>query len=110
MVFPTDPQRLPRHPSQLYEAFGEGVLLFMLLWFLERLSVKKGWYRPGLLSGTFLVGYGIVRFLIEFTRQPDAQRVQPVRDARTDDPAPSTSLGPVGAPGPPSKFCGRDAA
>lgn len=73
MVFPTDPQRLPRHPSQLYEAFGEGVLLFTLLWSLERLSVKKGWYRPGLLSGTFLVGYGIVRFLIEFTRQPDAQ-------------------------------------
>ena len=73
MIFPTDPQRLPRHPSQLYEAFCEGILLFPLLWFLERVAVRNGWYRPGLLSGAFLIGYGVVRFLIEFTRQPDAQ-------------------------------------
>src|SRR2546423_10883519 len=73
MIFPTDPQRLPRHPSQLYEAFCEGILLFTLLWFLERVAVRNGWYRPGLLSGAFLIGYGVVRFLIEFTRQPDAQ-------------------------------------
>lgn len=73
MIFPTDPQRLPRHPSQLYEALGEGVLLFVLLWMLEQRAVRDGSYWPGLLSGAFLIGYGGFRFLIEFTRQPDAQ-------------------------------------
>lgn len=73
MVFPTDPLGLPRHPSQLYEAVGEGAVLALALWYLERRSAAGGWYRPGLLSGAFLVGYGVVRFLVEFTRQPDAQ-------------------------------------
>jgi phosphatidylglycerol:prolipoprotein diacylglycerol transferase len=73
MVFPTDPLHLPRHPSQLYEAFGEGIVLFLILRTLERQAVRVGWYRPGLLTGTFLVGYGVIRSLIEFTRQPDAQ-------------------------------------
>ena len=73
MVFPTDPLRLPRHPSQLYEAIAEGIVLFLLLRALERRSVARGWYRPGLLAGTFLLGYGIIRFTLEFTRQPDAQ-------------------------------------
>jgi phosphatidylglycerol---prolipoprotein diacylglyceryl transferase len=73
MVFPSDPARMPRHPSQLYEAFGEGLILFFALRTLERRAVRHGWYRPGLLSGAFLVGYGIIRFLIEFTRQPDVQ-------------------------------------
>jgi phosphatidylglycerol:prolipoprotein diacylglycerol transferase len=73
MVFPTDPLRIPRHPSQLYEALAEGIVLFLILRTLERHAVQSGWYRPGLLAGVFLVGYGIVRFLIEFTRQPDAQ-------------------------------------
>jgi phosphatidylglycerol---prolipoprotein diacylglyceryl transferase len=73
MVFPGDRQHLPRHPSQLYEAFCEGLLLFGILWFLERRAVKQGWYKPGLLSGAFLIGYGIIRFLLEFTRQPDPQ-------------------------------------
>jgi phosphatidylglycerol:prolipoprotein diacylglycerol transferase len=73
MVFPTDPQRLPRHPSQLYEALCEGVLLFLVLRTLERRSVAGGWYRPGLLTGAFLSGYAIIRFALEFTRQPDAQ-------------------------------------
>lgn len=73
MVFPTDPQGLPRHPSQLYEAFGEGVVLFLLLTVLERRAVRDGWYRPGLLSGGFLICYGVIRFLVEFTRQPDVQ-------------------------------------
>jgi phosphatidylglycerol:prolipoprotein diacylglycerol transferase len=73
MVFPTDPLRLPRHPSQLYEAFCEGIVLFLALRALERISLQHGWYRPGLLAGAFLVGYGVLRFLIEFTRQPDAQ-------------------------------------
>jgi len=73
MVFPADPLHLPRHPSQLYEAIGEGIILFLILLTLERRSTRNGWYRPGLLSGAFLVGYGVVRFLIEFTRQPDVQ-------------------------------------
>ena len=73
MVFPGDRQHLPRHPSQLYEAFCEGLLLFGILWFLERRAVKQGWYKPGLLSGAFLIGYGVIRFLLEFTRQPDPQ-------------------------------------
>ncbi len=73
MVFPTDPRRLPRHPSQLYEAIAEGILLFLLLRALERRALVGGWYRPGLLAGAFLVGYGILRTLLEFTRQPDAQ-------------------------------------
>jgi phosphatidylglycerol---prolipoprotein diacylglyceryl transferase len=73
MIFPHDPLHVPRHPSQLYEAIGEGLLMFLILRVLERRSVREAWYRPGLLAGTFLVGYGVVRFLIEFTRQPDAQ-------------------------------------
>ena len=73
MIFPADRQHLPRHPSQLYEAVGEGLLLFVLLWLLERRALKGGWYRPGLVSGAFLVGYGVIRFLLEFTRQPDRQ-------------------------------------
>jgi phosphatidylglycerol---prolipoprotein diacylglyceryl transferase len=73
MIFPTDPLQTPRHPSQLYEALGEGAILFFLLLALERRAVRGGWYRQGLLSGGFLVGYGLIRYLIEFTRQPDAQ-------------------------------------
>jgi phosphatidylglycerol:prolipoprotein diacylglycerol transferase len=73
MVFPTDPQQLPRHPSQLYEAIGEGILLFLVLRLCERRAVVRGWYRPGMLAALFLIGYGTLRFLLEFTRQPDAQ-------------------------------------
>lgn len=73
MVFPADPLGLPRHPSQLYEAVSEGVLLFLVLWYVDQRSYKHGWTKPGLLTGTFLLGYAIVRFLLEFTRQPDAQ-------------------------------------
>ena len=73
MVFPTDPARVPRHPSQLYEAVCEGIVLFLVLRFLERAALRGGWYRPGLLAGAFLIGYGVLRFLIEFTRQPDVQ-------------------------------------
>ncbi len=67
MVFPQAHDTLPRHPSQLYQMAGEGLLLFALLW----------WYsarpRPrGAVSGAFLVGYGVLRFLAEFAREPDA--------------------------------------
>ncbi len=71
MVFPRDPLGLPRHPSQLYEAALEGVLLFVVLQFLfwKRPAVRR---RRGMLSGLFLAGYGILRFLVEFFRQPDS--------------------------------------
>jgi phosphatidylglycerol:prolipoprotein diacylglycerol transferase len=59
---------LPRHPSQLYEAFLEGALLFSILWFLRR-RLKQ----PGELLAVFLVCYGVFRFLIEFVREPDPQ-------------------------------------
>jgi phosphatidylglycerol---prolipoprotein diacylglyceryl transferase len=73
MIFPSDPLHVPRHPSQLYEALAEGVLLGLVLWFLDRRAQAAGWYWNGLLTSAFLVGYALVRFLLEFTRQPDAQ-------------------------------------
>jgi len=68
MVFPLDPARLLRHPSQLYEAFFEGIFLFTVLWTLRRKSPF-----PGFLLATYLFGYGLVRFFVEFYRQPDSQ-------------------------------------
>jgi phosphatidylglycerol:prolipoprotein diacylglycerol transferase len=65
MVFPGGGQ-VPRHPSQLYEAALEGVLLFIVLWLLKDRSFK-----PGTMVCLFLGGYGILRFVIEFYRQPD---------------------------------------
>lgn len=60
-----------RHPSQLYEAGLEGVVLtIVLLW----LAFRSGWLKtPGLLAGTFFLGYGLSRFIVEFFRQADAQ-------------------------------------
>lgn len=64
-----------RHPSQLYQAALEGlVLAVVLIW----LAFRRGWLkRPGALMGLFLAGYGLARFLVEFVRQPDAQFVSP---------------------------------
>ena len=73
MIFPGDPLHLPRHPSQLYEAVAEGILLAATIWLLDRRARAQGWYRAGLATGAFLIGYAILRFLLEFTRQPDAQ-------------------------------------
>ena len=63
---------LPRHPSQLYEAGFEGLFLFCILYFLWTASV---WIRirPGFISGLFLVGYGLIRSVLENFREPDAQ-------------------------------------
>jgi len=57
---------LPRHPSQLYQAFGEGLLLFLvLIWFSKRT-------RPvGAVGGLFVLGYGLARFIVEYFREPD---------------------------------------
>ncbi|MCJ9429702.1 prolipoprotein diacylglyceryl transferase [Kordiimonas marina] len=72
MVFPHDPTQLPRHPSQLYEAFGEGIILFLILQFLfHKTRVAKE--MPGFIAGVFFAGYGLTRILVEFVRMPDVQ-------------------------------------
>lgn len=68
MYFPLAPTHELRHPSQLYEAFFEGIVLFVLLWLLRKKSPF-----PGFLSAAYLFGYGFVRFFIEYVREPDAQ-------------------------------------
>ena len=71
MVFP-DPAAgpFPRHPSQLYEAATEGVLLFVVLMWAVRMGALK---RPGLVTGLFGLGYGLSRIFCEFFREPDPQ-------------------------------------
>jgi phosphatidylglycerol:prolipoprotein diacylglycerol transferase len=66
MYFPLDPTQSLRHPSQLYEALFEGIVLFILLWLMRK---KK--YSDGFLVGLYLWGYGFFRFMIEFFREPD---------------------------------------
>ena len=66
-IFPTDPFGLPRHPSQLYESFFEGIVLFGVLAIINaKTSIR------GIVSASFLILYGSTRFFIEFFRQPDA--------------------------------------
>ncbi len=67
MIFPSGGV-FPRHPSQLYELFLEGILLFTILWWIKDFPFKKG-----TLFCLFLLLYGIFRFFIEFFRQPDPQ-------------------------------------
>ena len=70
MVFP-DAGPLPRHPSQLYEAALEGLLMIVvMLWLFWRTRAR---WRPGLLGGVFVAGIGAARFVVEFFREPDAQ-------------------------------------
>lgn len=71
MIFPTDPEGLARHPSQLYQAGLEGLALLVILMLLFWKTGAR--YRPGLLAGVFTLGMGIARFVNEFFRQPDAQ-------------------------------------
>lgn len=61
---------VPRHPSQLYEAFGEGLILFVVMAFAAR---RFGFRRPGLLGGIFVLGYALARIVCEFFREPDEQ-------------------------------------
>ena len=68
MYFPLDGSGLLRHPSQLYEAFFEGVLLFAVLW-----GLREKRYFEGFFVALYMAGYGLVRFFIEFYREPDAQ-------------------------------------
>jgi phosphatidylglycerol:prolipoprotein diacylglycerol transferase len=67
MIFPQSGDMTPRHPSQIYQFLLEGVLLFVILWIYSR--------RPralGSVSAVFLIGYGVLRFIAEFGREPDA--------------------------------------
>ena len=68
MIFPHS-DGLPRHPSQLYEAGLEGIVLGLAMY----LCWRRGWLAAtGRLTGLFLFGYGLARFLVELVRQPDA--------------------------------------
>ena len=69
MVFPNGGP-LPRHPSELYEAACEGILLFLLLFVAERRGARR---HPGVISGLFLAGYAVARMSGELFRQPDPQ-------------------------------------
>ena len=92
-VFDTDNGRLPRHPSQLYEAALEGLALFLILFWLTR---KKGILaKPGIASGVFIAGYGCFRFFVEFFREPD--RIPQVHEYFTRGMAYSLPMVVVGA-------------
>jgi phosphatidylglycerol:prolipoprotein diacylglycerol transferase len=67
MVFPRDPEGLARHPSQLYQALLEGLVLFVVLWWFSS-KPRPRWA----VSGLFLALYGLFRCLVEFVREPDA--------------------------------------
>ena len=70
MVFPSDPTQLTRHPSQLYEALLEGLVIFLVInWYARKPRLF------GEVSGLFLILYGLFRFLVEFVREPDAHLV-----------------------------------
>lgn len=68
MIFPASMDNIARHPSPIYQALGEGLCLFILLWWY---SAKKR--PPGAVAGMFLVGYACFRVMAEFFREPDAQ-------------------------------------
>lgn len=67
MIFPLSGTLDPRHPSQLYQAFAEGLVLFFVMLFFSKKKLPIG-----ALSGIFLVGYGTMRFIVEFFREPDS--------------------------------------
>ncbi len=71
MVFPGGGP-LPRHPSQLYEALLEGVLLFVILWFLKEKKNPPASWPHGYLVAVFMLLYGVFRIAVEFFREPDA--------------------------------------
>lgn len=68
MHFPEAPGDFLRHPSQLYEGFTEGILLFTVLWTIRRWRIPRG-----AMLGLYVVGYSIARFMVEFVREPDDQ-------------------------------------
>jgi phosphatidylglycerol:prolipoprotein diacylglycerol transferase len=75
MIFPRG-GNIPRHPSQLYEAALEGILLFVIL--QVALRVFRAHERPGLVAAIFFLGYGTFRFIVEWFREPDSQFIGPI--------------------------------
>jgi phosphatidylglycerol:prolipoprotein diacylglycerol transferase len=73
---------LPRHPSQLYEAFFEGVALWLVLWFIFRNRARF----KGFMIGAYVLGYGLVRFFIEYFREPDKNIGFPIQLYSGDNP------------------------
>ena len=71
VIFPTDPDQVPRHPSQLYEAALEGLLLFLVIRVFTHVFYSLR--RPGMVAGIFGIGYGLSRIAVEFVRLPDPQ-------------------------------------
>jgi phosphatidylglycerol:prolipoprotein diacylglycerol transferase len=71
MLFRGDPQALPRHPSQIYQFLLEGLFLFACIWIFSRSRTKSS-YKAGQTAAFFLIGYGLMRFVAEFFREPDA--------------------------------------
>ena len=70
IIFPGEAGPDPRHPSQLYEAALEGLLLFIILRVMfSRPAIRN---KPGILAGTFFLLYGVFRFFVEFYREPDS--------------------------------------
>jgi phosphatidylglycerol:prolipoprotein diacylglycerol transferase len=67
MVFPQSGSMIPRHPSQVYQFLLEGILLFLILWLYGRKERK-----PAQVAAAFLMGYGLLRFIAEYFREPDA--------------------------------------
>lgn len=67
MIYPQSGSMLPRHPSEIYEAIGEGIVLMIILWVYAWKQRKVGQ-----ISGVFMIGYGCIRFFLEYFRQPDA--------------------------------------
>jgi len=76
MVFPRAGDGMPRHPSQLYEAFLEGIVLFTILQIGIR--IFRWQERRGLVSAVFFLGYGVFRFCVEFFREPDEKFLGPI--------------------------------
>ena len=73
---------LPRHPSQLYEAFFEGIVLWAIIWFFRNRKPFKGF-----LIGLYFAGYGFFRFIIEYFREPDAHLGYRIEFIKSDVPA-----------------------
>jgi phosphatidylglycerol:prolipoprotein diacylglycerol transferase len=78
VFFPAEPFTL-RHPSQLYEAFGEGILLFLIMLMVAKFkysdkALMDKCKNYGIMSSLFIIFYGVIRFIIEFYREPDVQK------------------------------------
>ena len=77
---------LPRHPSQLYEAFFESIVVFIILYFLYKKIRHTKHYIPGMFLVLYVIGYGLARFIVEYFRQPDVGLEFVIRLSKTTNP------------------------